>query len=66
MTNNNSKTTLPRRYSANDVLGIVDLCSKDPEMDPKELYGMDKLAGMLKQFENMTDGEMGKEIERLL
>ena len=55
-----------RTYSAADVAHLVEFVRASGDFSEAELAGMEKLAEILKRYENMTDGEIMEEVEQLV
>lgn len=54
-----------RTYSAADAQ-LVEFVRASGDFSEAELAGMEKLAEILKRFENMTDEEIVEEVEHLV
>jgi hypothetical protein len=54
-----------RTYSADDVRELVNLFRGSPDLPVAEVAGMEKLAGLLKHYETMTDADIEAEVRRI-
>ncbi len=56
--------TLPRTYTANDVMQFIRLIEHDPDISQEKVAGMKMLADMLACFERLSDEQIEAEIAK--
>ena len=53
---------LPRKYSVDEINGIVDLFRDSPDISPEKFSGMEYLANILAYFESKTEEDIAVEV----
>ena len=53
---------LPRKYSVDEIHGIVDLFRDSPDISPEKFAGMKYLAGILAYFESKSEEDIAAEV----
>ena len=53
---------LPRKYSVDEIQGIVDLFRDSPDISPEKFSGMEYLASILRYCESKTEEDIAAEV----
>jgi hypothetical protein len=53
-----------RRYSAQEIVELIDLLKAGGDIPPSELAGMEFLGRLLVQLEGMSDADIAEEVRR--
>ena len=58
MTAHVPESVSPRRYSASDIIELIQVFRDGGDLEPGELKGMERLGLLLKHLEYMTDEDL--------
>jgi hypothetical protein len=53
-----------RKYTAREIIDLVDILKLSGDIPPSELAGMEALGRLLGQLENMSDADIAEEVRR--
>jgi hypothetical protein len=53
-----------RKYTAREIIDLVDILKLSGDVPPSELAGMEALGRLLGQLENMSDADIAEEVRR--